>query len=104
MCRKAQKMSWRSVTGFFMPLEMLSFDVLTEGELAPKILGQSPVMALRMMIEIMHLGDQDKFSELLKRNRITAHWRRYATDLGFTQVDFYYATELEGLLAQLRRL
>lgn len=86
---------WKSLTLQFGAKEMDMIQAKSAAELLPMILDSDPVVALRVLAEIMLNNEEEKLNELLKSNELNAHWQAYNSDYGVIADDHNYAQQLK---------
>ena len=94
-------MSWESKTNQFGTGEMSTIEKTPAAQLAGMALASTPVVALRVMAEVMLNGDEEKLNALLENNVLTTWWRDYKTDRFVDEKDHEYAAALEKRLKKL---
>ncbi len=92
---------WSSNTGRFGDEEMILMETTDASELIGLILNSDPLVALRVLAEIMLNEDFEKLDELLRDAEVNEHWQKYPGDSEIDIRDLIYATRLRERLESL---
>ena len=93
---------WTSKTRQFEPSEIGMIETMPVESLVGALLNSAPIVALRVMAEVM-LHEDGRLEKLLNNAPLTAHWRRASSLLPDDSIDGGYARQLEAKILELQQ-
>lgn len=90
--------TWTSKTNQFGSGELNMIKNMPADQLAGAIVASPPVVALRVVAEVMLNGDGEKLQALLENEEVNSRWQDFQNDYGVDHRDHEYAEQLQSRL------
>lgn len=87
-------MSWKSLTAQFDAEETGMLEAMPASALIPSAIASGPLVALRMLAELLLHEDDERLELLLADSGVRETWLRFVDDPFVDDRDYLYAIEL----------